>query len=123
MANLAAKQIDQPERREVSKSFGIVWIGGLGEDQPDAVVFWVLWAIPQHYQDSVACIDSEAREHGSDVWLKRSQSFKDERVGSRFAFIPRRLIGSVTTGHSGRITRHVFMLKRRHRFQIVLQHF
>jgi hypothetical protein len=54
MANLAAKQIDQPDRWEVSKSFGLVWIGGLGKDQPDAVVFWVLRAIPQHYQDSVA---------------------------------------------------------------------
>lgn len=71
MSNLAAEQIYLPERWEISEDFRIVQLGGLGEDEPDTIVFRVFGAVAQHDQDFVSRIDRETRKHGSYFWLER----------------------------------------------------
>lgn len=71
MSNLAGQQVDETERREIPSDRRVAQIGGLGEDEPDAVVFRVLRAIAKHEHDLVADIDGETRKHGPYFGLER----------------------------------------------------
>ncbi|HUN85336.1 MAG TPA: hypothetical protein VMU48_13210 [Terracidiphilus sp.] len=71
MCNLAAEQINRPERWELSADGGIVRIGGFGKDEPDTVVFRLFQAVTQHDHDFVPRIDCKTRKHGSNFRLER----------------------------------------------------
>ena len=105
MSDLTAEQADTAERGEVAKHALVGQIGGLGEDEPDTVVFGVPGAVAQLEHDPVAHIDGETREHGQYFRLERSQGFENERVGGRSAFGLNGLGDSAASGHSARIAR------------------
>lgn len=80
MADLAAKELNRPKRGEGAPDERIVEVGGLGEDQPEAIVFAMLWPIPKHKNDLVADVDAEAREDATDLWFERRQGLNHKRI-------------------------------------------
>src|SRR6516162_7243654 len=64
MTYFPAQQFNQTDGRKLSTDPRIVQIGGLGEDEPDAVILRLLRAVAQHEHDLVPGVDGETRKHG-----------------------------------------------------------
>lgn len=60
VADLAAQQFDESNRRKVFADSRVGEISGLRKDEPDAVVFRLLKAVSQHEHDLLPNINCEA---------------------------------------------------------------
>jgi hypothetical protein len=105
MTDFAAQQFYETKRRKILANSHVGKIGGLGENEPDPIVFRLFWTFAQHEHDLLSNINSETGKHRPHFGLERSESFEDKREGGRSAL---RLVqpgDSMASGHSARIAR------------------
>jgi hypothetical protein len=103
MSDLAAQQVDKAKGREV---FADSWVGEIGsvrKDEPDTVVFGLLWTVTQHENDLISNINGEAGKHGPHFGLERREGFNDEGIRGRFALGFGRGDDRAGSGHNERI--------------------
>ena len=101
VADGAAEESDGAEGGEFFAQGGAVGIDGVGEDEPEAVVFGGFEAVAEHEDDFVSDVDGVAAEHGTDFGVEWVKGFEDEGVGRGFAFGFG--FGLGWAGHEGRI--------------------
>jgi len=93
VADGAAEESDGAEGGEFFAQGGAVGIDGVGEDEPEAVVFGAFGAVAEHGYDLVSDVDGKAREHGTDFGVQRGEGFEDEGVGWGFSLWGMRRFG------------------------------
>jgi len=84
VVDLVAEELDAAEGGKVSAEGGVVWRGGFGEDEPEAVVADRGGMVAEHEDEQVAGVDGEAGEHAADFGVKRGECVENEGVGRLF---------------------------------------
>lgn len=99
VADLVAQQLDGTEGREFAAEGSVGGAGGVGEDEPDAVVSRGLRVVAEHADDAVADVDGEAGEHAAHLGFQGRERFEDERMrGLRLCFrrADHQILGTIT---------------------------
>jgi len=101
--NLAAQELYRAEGREIFFQGLSGGVGGLRQDDPEAVVLGGFWAFAEPEDEFVLGVDGVGAEHGPDFGVERGESFEDEGVerGLAFGFGEERIVGGGVAGHGG----------------------
>jgi hypothetical protein len=79
MVNLIAEQFNATQGWKVAAQGAVGGVGGLGENEPEAVVMRRLGVVPEHADDAVCDVDREAGKHAADLRLEWGERFQNER--------------------------------------------